>query len=205
MRFLDADYCAESEVGGCGVRNHRRRYNAESLNGKRSPSVDKAQRYDFVIVLRGDESLRRRFFAHKKEHDVNKTFTLPVPLDPAIPLPNGDGNHAALTAEGSQGSKTIAVKSRNGDAWTAYVDMPFMFAGHNRVYTVGGTADLVVPTSGSVNLTVYPELKADVASGVLMDFKPDAPATYLDEAGFSVVDFAEQDIVIVKFTAANAI
>ena len=202
-RFLDADYCAESPVGGCAVRNVRTRYNAFSLNGKPSPSVDEAQRFDFVVVLRGDETLRRRFFAHKAQHDINTPFTLPVPLDPDIPLPEGDDDHARLTAKGSAGSKTIGVVSRTGAAWTAYVGMLFTFAGHNRVYSVGGTTDLVVPKTGSVDLTVYPALKADVANNALMDFKPEARVKYQADAGFSLCEFDEQDTVIVKFTAAN--
>ena len=202
--FLGAEYCAESEVGGCAVRNARTRHTAFTLNGKPSPSVDDAQRFDLIIVLRGGVDLRRRFFAHKAAHDINIEFTLPVPLDPEIPLPDGDDDHARLTAEADQGSGTINVRSQ-GQAWTAYVGMPFTFAGHDRLYTVGGETDVVVPTTGSAELTVFPALKADVASGVLMDFKPSIPVLYLADAGFSIVEFDEQDTVIVRFEAANAI
>lgn len=200
--FLGGDYVRRSRLGSCGVRSNRTRYLDSTLSQKINPVAEDPQRFDIVLVLWGDEGLRRRFWAHRAVHDVNSPFSIAVPQDPDIALPRGDDGHAALTSNASAGVKRLNIVSRTGAAWMVGQGAYFTVAGSNRLY-MAASADKSVPATGHAQLDIFPALDAAAASGTLLDFKPSIMVTHYPEGGFGEVEYREMGKVLIRFVCAN--
>ena len=200
--FLGGSYVRRSRLGGCGVRSNRTRYLDSTINQKVNPAAEDPQRFDLVLVLWGDEGLRRRFWAHRAVFDVTTPFALAVPQDPDIALPRGDDGHAELTSGATAGIKRLNIVSRTGAAWMVGQGTYFTLAGSNRLY-MAASADKSVPATGHAQLDIFPALDAAAARGALLDFKPSIMVTHLPEGGFGEVAYPEQGRVLIRFVVAN--
>lgn len=196
--FLGADYVRDSRKGGSGARPVRTRYEGETLSRRLANSVEEAQRFDLDIVLRGDEGLRRRFFAHQWSHDIDKRFTLPVPQDPAISVPSAP---ARVRTKAAAGSDTLMLYSGSRASETLMLLTFFAFAGGDRLYCVVGDNDYELPTAGSVAVRIVPALDADAPTTARVDFAPTIPVKYAD--GDFAVTWSDRGEVLIRFTARN--
>lgn len=197
--FLGGEYARRSPVGGCAARSVRTRHEAQTLSQRLANAAEDAQRFDLDIVLRGDEGLRRRFFAHRAKHDITQRFAITVPQDPAITVPAAN---ARVRTKGAAGDSELAVYSGSGAADKLEVGTFFAFVGGDRLYMVVGDADYVLPAAGSVDVGVYPDLDSEVPITAALDFAPTVPVKHSAGDGFAVA-WDEQGTVHVKFTVRN--
>ena len=198
--FLGGDYVRDDpRRGGCSVRLARNRYEASTLSQRLANSIEDAARFDIDIVLRGDESMRRRFFAHLIEHDIVKRFTIAVPQDPAITVPTAS---AKVRTKAAAGDSILKLYSGAAGEETLQVGTLFALAGGERLYMVTGSDDHVLPTTGSVDVSIVPALDAAATTTATLDFTPAVPVKHSADSNFAV-SWDETGSVVIRFTVRN--
>ena len=197
--FLGGDYVRDDpRRGGCSVRLARNRYEASTLSQRLANSVEDAARFDIDIVLRGDESMRRRFFAHLLEHDIAKRFTISVPQDPDITVPTAP---AKVRTKAAAGDSILKLYSGAAGEETLQTGTLFALAGGERLYMVVGD-DHALPTAGSVDVLIVPALDAAVTTTATLDFTPSVPVKHSADSNFAV-SWDETGSVVIRFTVRN--
>ena len=172
MRFLNADYTDE-----CAVTDLRLQRREESKALVVSTRVLKAQRWDCVIGLVGDASLRRDVLVHQKTQGLGLPFSIPMPQDMhsigvANDLPTGTLNVRAAADSGA-GSVSVSVA---GGGKQVYKGMYVAFDNHKKVYMV--VEDDAVYAGTPKALKLYPNLVSDVPITAKLVLEPNLWCVY---------------------------